>query len=274
MKKLGYIFAILALAACDNSYLESDNTEELVVEGWIESGHAPVVLVTSTLPVSSTPQPVSNIDEHILRYAEVYIDHDGEREYLTARLTDRFVIQNYFTSPTMRGEPGGTYSLHVKWLDYEASAVCTIPEPPVIDTAYFEKAVDDTTFIAKMSFHNDPKAGRYYQTFRRIGNASNAYKAVNFTTLDGAKVDTVVTETFMRQLSSLKDVHFHPGDTVALKLATIERSMYEFWNSYANYENSAGSSVLSAPSNIKGNVTGAIGFWAGYGIDIREIICK
>ena len=115
MKRFWYILALLAFAACDNSYLESDNIEELVVEGWIESGHAPVVLVSSTLPVSSTPQPVSDITEHILRYAEVYIEHNGEKEYLTARLTDRFVIRNYFTSTTMRGIPGESYKLHVKW---------------------------------------------------------------------------------------------------------------------------------------------------------------
>lgn len=275
MKRFWYILALLAFAACDNSYLESDNIEELVVEGWIESGHAPVVLVSSTLPVSSTPQPVSDITEHILRYAEVYIEHNGKKEYLTARLTDRFVIRNYFTSSTMRGVPGENYKLHVKWLDYEASAECTIPEPAVIDSLYFEKAVDDTSFVAKMHFHNDPAAGRLYQTFRRVGPKSETYEAVNFTTLEGALQDTVITETFMRPMKKLEtmDVYFHPGDTLAIKLAAIERPMYEFWGSYANYANSSGT-VLSAPTNVKGNVSGAIGYWAGYGIDVKEIICK
>lgn len=139
--------------ACDNSYLESDNVEELIVEGWIESGHAPVVMVSSTLPVSSTPQPLSDIYEHILRYAEVYIEHNGEREYLTARLTGKFAVGNYFTSPSLRGVPGESYFLHVKWLDFEASAVCTIPDPVAIDTVYVEKSIDDTSYVAKMIFH-------------------------------------------------------------------------------------------------------------------------
>lgn len=275
MKRLLYISVILALVACDNSYLESDNVEELIVEGWIESGHAPVVLVSSTLPVSSVPQPVSSITDHILRYAEVYIDHGGEREYLTARLTDRFVIKNYFTSPTLRGIPGETYHLHVKWLDFEASAVCTIPEPVAIDTAYLEKTVNDTSFTAKLIFHNNPKDGKFYQSFRRVGKESNIYDAVNFTTLNGALLDTVITETFMKPMKTIKakDVYFHPGDTVALKLAVIEQPMYTFWCSFANYSNSAGT-VFSAPVNIKGNVTGAMGYWAGYGIDIRELLCK
>lgn len=273
------MFTSLMFTSCDNSYLESDNIEELVVEGWIENGHAPVVMVSSTLPVSSTPQPLSDINEHILRYAEVYIEHNGEREYLTARLTDRFTIGNYFTSPSLRGVPGESYHLHVKWLDFEASAVCTIPEPVAIDTVYMEKTVDDTSYVAKMIFHNDPEAGRFYQTFRRSGNVSKAYEAVNFSTLDGATADSVVVETFTKPVNfstltnsatDSRDIHFHPGDTVALKLATIERPMFDFWKDFSNKASSSGG-VLSAPKNIKGNVTGAIGYWAGYGIDIKEI---
>ena len=272
MKRLWYIISVLMLTACDNSFLESDNVEELVVEGWIESGHAPVVMVSSTLPVSSTPQPVSDISKHILRYAEVYIDHHGQREYLTACITDRFEVANYFTSPTLRGVPGDTYLLHVRWLDYEASAVCTIPEPPSIDTVYVEKALDDTSFVAKMVFQNNPSAGTLYQTFSRVGSESNAYKAVNFTTLDGSMIDDIVVETFMKPLAIGKDdAFFHPGDTIALKLATVERPMYDFWKEYANYSNSSGS-VFGVSKNVKGNVSGAIGYWAGYGIDIKELI--
>lgn len=273
MKWLRYIAALSVLTSCANSYLEPDNVEELVVEGWIESGHAPVVMVSTTLPVSSTPQPLTDIKEHILRYAEVYIDHGGEREYLTARLTDRFAIGNYFTSPTLRGEPGESYFLHVKWLDYEASAVCTIPEPPVIDSLFLEKAVDDTSFVAKITFRNDPSEGRFYQTFRRIGSGSKVYTAVDFTTFNGAQMDTVITETFMKTLeyAGASNLYLHPGDTLAIKLAAIERPMFEFWSSFTNYQNSAGT-VFSAPANVKGNVKGAIGYWAGYGIDLREII--
>lgn len=273
-KPLYIILALLLSAACDNSYLESENVEELIVEGWIESGHAPVVLVSSTLPVSSVPQPVSNISEHILRYAEVSIEHNGVTEYLCARLTDKFTIGNYFTSPSMRGIPGETYRLHVKWLDFEATAVCTIPEPVLIDAVYLEKAVSDTSFIAKMSFHNNPDSRNYYQTFRRIGRKSEPYLAVNLTTLDGAKMDTVITETFMKPMKRMaqeKDVYLHPGDTIALKLATIERPMYDFWESFANFSNSMGT-ILTAPVNVKGNVEGAIGYWAGYGTDVRELI--
>lgn len=49
------------------------------------------------------------------------------------------------------------------------------------------------------------------------------------------------------------------------------RHMYDFWKEYANYANSSGS-VFGVPKKVKGNVSGAIGYWAGYGIDIKELI--
>jgi len=277
MKRLSYILLLaLAAAACDNSYLESENLEQLVVEGWIENGHAPVVLVSSTLPVSSDPRPLSEVTEHILRYAEVYIDHNGSREYLTARLTDRYTIQNYFTSPTLRGEVGGTYHLHVKWQNFEASAVCTIPEPVAIDSTWYEKELTDTSYVVKIRFRNDPAKKRYYQSFRRTGGPENNFESVSLTSLDGSISGTEITEKFMKPLSDesyIKDLYFHPSDTIAIKLATVEYPIYEFWASYANYYNSEGT-ILTAPTNLKGNVTGAIGYWAGYGIDINEVIIQ
>lgn len=275
MKRLALILLLAIPISCDKGYLESERLDQLVVEGWIESGHAPVVLISETMPVSSDPRPISEVTEHILRYAEVFIDYKGTREYLTARLTNRYSVQNYFTSPTLRGEPGVTYTLHVKWRDYEASAVCTIPEPVPIDDIWFEKELNDTSYVAKIRFRNDPAKGIFYQSFRRIGNIKNNFTSVNFTSLDGSLMGTEITEKFMRPELKIevKDVYFHPGDTVAIKLATTERPVYEFWTSYANSVNSGGN-ILSAPINLKGNVHGAIGYWAGYGIDIREIILK
>jgi len=278
MKKCIYIlFVLLAAFSCDNSYLPGESKEELVVEGWIENGHAPIVLVSSTLPVSSTPRSLTDITEHILRYAVVYIDHDGGREYLTARMSSKFAIQNYFTSPTLRGEAGKTYTLHVKWQDYNASATCTIPEPPKIDSSWFEKEFNDSSYVFKIRFSNDPAAGRLYQSFRRVGPAdSSLFSAVNFTTLRGSQMAETVTEKFMSPYynEQTRDMYFHPGDIVAVKLATIEEPMYTFWNKYANIYNTTGSTVLTAPTNLPGNVSGAIGYWAGYGIDMVQKTCQ
>lgn len=273
-KSLLILFFILVLASCDNGYLETESKEELVVEGWIEDGHAPVVMVSSSLPVSSTPRPVSDIQKHILRYADVYVDHEGGREYLTACISDKFTIKNYFTSLSLRGEVGKTYRLHVKWQDYEASAVCTIPEPTQMDTAFFEKAKDDSSFVLKTIFRNNPSEAKFYQSFRRVGVADTAlFRAVDFSTLRGSLMGETVVSTFMKPLDRSGDSYFHKGDVVAIKLASTEESMYEFWTSFTDAYNGSGFSSFNATSNLRGNVEGAIGYWAGYGICVKELVC-
>ena len=118
----------------------------------------------------------------------MYVEHNGTKEYLTARLTDRFMIRNYFT----------------------------IPNPVAIDTAYFEKAIDDTSYVAKMIFHNVPEAGRYYQTFMKPMMTIEA-----------------------------KDVYLHPGDTISLK-ADNPGFVAEFVDGFAQ-----GESI--GPGGIEGN---------------------
>lgn len=277
MKRLVVLLALLAVWSCDNDYLPSESREELVVEGWIESGHAPIVMVSSTLPVSSTPRPIADIKDHILRYAQVYIDCEGSREYLTACLSDKFTLRNYFTSSTLRGEVGKTYRLHVEWLDYKADAECTIPEPAAIDTAFFVKELNDTSYVLKMQFGNIPSEKRFYHSFIRCGAVdSSMFRSVNFTTLRGEIQPEVITETFMKPLqrgNSSVDVYFHHGDEVAVKLSTIDETMFNFWLQYSNVYNSTGSMIQTTPDNLSGNVTGAIGYWAGYGLSLVELTC-
>lgn len=278
MKRLFFLIALLAVCSCDNDYLPSESAEELVVEGWIESGHAPIVLVSSTLPVGSTPRPIGDIKEHILRYAKVYIECDGKREYLTACLSDKFTIKNYFTSSSLRGETGKTYRLHVEWLDYKADAECTVPESVPVDTAFFVKEYNDTSFVLKMQFRNVPSDKKFYHTFLRYGAAdSSLFRSVNFTTLRGELQPEVITESFMKPVrneTSSPDMYFHRGDRVAVKLATLEEPMYDFWSQYTNIYNSTGTMIPTTPDNLAGNVTGAIGYWAGYGISLVELTCR
>ena len=43
---------------------------------------------------------------------------------------------------------------------------------------------------------------------------------------------------------------------------------------YTNIYNSTGTMIPTTPGNPAGNVTGAIGYWAGYGISLVELTCR
>ena len=100
---------------------------------------------------------------------------------------------------------------------------------------------------------------------------------LNFTTLRGELQPEVITESFMKPVrneTSSPDMYFHRGDRVAVKLATLEEPMYDFWSQYTNIYNSTGTMIPTTPDNLAGNVTGAIGYWAGYGISLVELTCR
>lgn len=273
MKKLFLIAFPLAIVcltfqACDTSKIDSDYISELVVEGWIESGHAPIVFVSKSIPASSDPMTAEDIAESVLRYANVYIIHNGDSIPLTARLSDKFILQNYFTSDKIKGEVGETYTLFVKWKEFEAIATCTIPEPCPIDTAYIKPIEVDTCFLVTSEFTNYRDDQNYYQYFVR--DDSTPFKAVKYAALDGGNLpDGTFQLNIGRQ--NLQDGYFHPGNIVTVKLATTEEDMFDFWNEFHEASSLSGNTITPVYINCKGNVDGALGYWAGYGISIYQI---
>lgn len=272
---LSFVTCILCLAGCENNYLDLESKEELVVEGWIEDGHSPIVMVSKTLPASSTPRKIDDISSIILRYASVYIDHDGIRTYLTARLSDKFVLQNYFTSNEIKGEAGRSYTLHVEWDKFKASATCTIPEPCQIDTIYsIRKEGCDTSSFIRMEFVNNPDSTTYYQYFMREGTADTAsFRVAHYGKMcsDNIKKGKVSLDVYSFKA---KDPYFHPGDVVALKLATTEKTIADFWDKFSDSSSMSTNVVTPVNLNCKGNVDGALGYWAGYGISVKEVIIE
>jgi len=265
---------VLTWTACDNRYLDLDPVEELVVEGWIENGHAPIVFVSKSLPASSTPRKL-DMASVIMRYANVYIDCNGKRSYLTARLSDKYMLQNYFTTNEISGQVGQSYPLHVEYQDFKATATCTIPEPCPIDTAYMlHKAGCDTLSYARMEFTNNPETKTYYQYFLRVGAAdTSAFRAVQYGKLasDDITAGPVAIDVYNTES---KDLHFHSGDKLGLKLATMEKCMADFWQKFSDSAGLSSNMLTPMHTNCKGNVEGALGYWAGYGISVRELQVK
>ena len=66
--------------------------------------------------------------------------------------------------------------------------------------------------------------------------------------------------------------YFKLGDTVAVRLCSIDRNVFQALRSYENLILSQGS-PFALPANMTTNVEGGIGLWAGYGIAQDSVIC-
>ena len=75
MKKSLLVLALLA-AACTPTW-QPEGEEKLVVEGWIDDGGFPVVMVTTSVPTSTEYQSIDDQKDHLVRHARVTVS-DGE----------------------------------------------------------------------------------------------------------------------------------------------------------------------------------------------------
>src|SRR5690606_12365653 len=66
--------------------------------------------------------------------------------------------------------------------------------------------------------------------------------------------------------------YFKVGDTIAVKALSIGRKEYDFYSSYDTNVGSAGD-LFSTPANVKSNISGGLGIWAGRGVFLDTIIC-
>ena len=132
-KIISPILAILLMAASCTPEL-ADSPEMIVVEGWIESGSAPVVFITSSVSVNYDRKKMNDLISHVALNANVTVTHNDQTYTLLPSLKDEYLLKLCYTTDDLKGEPGGIYQLHVDWKGRYAEAVTTIPQPGSIET--------------------------------------------------------------------------------------------------------------------------------------------
>ncbi len=128
MRKCYLVILTVLLLACQR--VETPRSPILVVEGWIESGGAPMVLLSESVPVLEN-QEISprQLLDNVAKWAKVTVSDGTRTEILTGMANPDYFPPYVYTSGTMKGEVGKTYTLTVEYKDYKATATTTIPAP-------------------------------------------------------------------------------------------------------------------------------------------------
>ena len=108
-----YILSLLSLSACENQDPSmSDQSMPIVVEGWIENGVSPVVMVTHA--VNLTADSVS-FDNFVEKWCRVSV-YDGDTRYLlTGTVNKDYTPSFIFTSSSLKGKTGHAYRLLIEF---------------------------------------------------------------------------------------------------------------------------------------------------------------
>lgn len=273
MKKTLLAFALL-LAACTPSW-QPEGEERLVVEGWIDAGGFPIVMVTTSVPTSTEYQSIDDQERHLMRHARVTVS-DGENSViLTGMYNDAYFPPYIYTTSDLRGVAGKSYSLKVELPSVGLTAIgtTTIPTAVPLDSIWCVPSPDEKgKYNIKASFSDPESTKDYYRLFVKVAGKDSSYVASYMGCHKDVDLPRPAEIAVMKGLSvnnqsswEWNPASFEKGDEVMVKFCTMDRVSYEFWNSYERVVSLSVLPMFQATYNPAFNVTGGIGYWCGYG---------
>ncbi len=282
--KITYYLPILCasmLAACEDTYVDTPDTSAvpLVVEGWIEEGEAPVVMVTHAADLT-VDEP--DFDNFVEKWCRVSIYDNDERFILTARLNKNYLPPLIFTHSRLKGKVGHTYRLVVETDDRVITAESKMLQAPDI-TSVSAMPVNDTDSLYIIRVGLDPEHAcryikffarqlpdepRYYPTFLGTYELTDSNKSEQFVISRGKRAfyNDSVAETFSH--------YYLRGQTVMIKVCSLPEDVYNFWRIYDSNISLSDNLFFTFTGNLPGNIDGGLGYFAAYGSSISTIRIK
>jgi len=262
--------AVAVLFSCSKEEPAEPAEDMLVVDGWIESGNSPMVFLTTSVATTSDPKSAAELIDHLVRYAKVTIEHDGVVYPLTSNISEDYYIKTYFTTTDLVGEVGESYTLKIVWNGKTAVSTTTIPEPATLDSIVVTPLKDLRNRMVMAYFTDNPTEKSYYRFFTRIDNLESYFVPSSLGVVEGQESSSTirVEMTPGHHLPNFfSDGYIYPGDILSIKFATMTREIFNFWIKYDQNSYIAYFPLNISGTNEKGNVEGALGCWAGYGIN-------
>ena len=270
------LLAFMIVACEKESDMEIDFCSSLVVEGWIENGEFPVVILTRSVPILEEGIDVEDLWEYVVRWATVTVSCGDSSVVLTGKYDSRYFPPYIYTTGRMRGESGKTYSLSIDYKQFHAEGKTHIPEPKKLDALRVDKiSNNDTLYSITACFTDNTAEKNYYQFFTKTGNKNRQFLAAYLGSVND-NVLTGYTEVPIHQGHQFgkKDYmpYFISGDTVAVKFAHLDSISYSFWSEYDKAISFNNNMMFPKSTNLPSNIRGGLGYWCGYGSVTTYII--
>lgn len=258
----------------------------LVVDGSIESGSPPVVFLTRSLGFFNRLS-ADMLSESFVRNAMVQVsDNDRTvtlRAYTIPLEGGSAVVYSTDTAnpaAAMVGRLGQTYRLRIEHEGrvYEATT-SVLPPGRRLDSIWWQPAPqnpDTNRVVAFARLTDPPGRGDYIRYF--TSRNDSAFQAGFNSVIDDALVDglSFTVQVFRgeprnREFEREEFGFFRRGDRVRIKLANIDKATYDFWRTWEQNQSNVGN-PFGVPIRVLGNISnGALGLWAGYGAQVREM---
>jgi len=265
--------------------------EKLIVEGIIELNEYPVVFLTKNaayFDVVDTAVVTNSIVSG--NQAQVIVSNGIITDTLTPHTFTKWPYNGYYGTK-IKGEINGTYSLKIIYNENEYTSTTFIPDTVAIDSVWFDRFTgSDSLGFLNINFRDPVENGNYYSLLTRVHQYQNWFyrpyfgshiaddKLGNNSEFSYSPISKgYERNAFFNNFSDgnediYKTISFCIGDTVSLKLSTIDQISYNIWSSW--YRNQAtNGNPFTNPATVLTNIEGAPanGYWMGYGSYIRTV---
>ena len=272
----------LILLLIINSLLLSCKKEEntgkkyepkFAVEGWIENEGYPHVILTRNVPFFSDLDS-AQLANVVLRWAKVTVSDGETSEILTSRKDDNYFPSYIYKGSKIKGEIGKTYTLTIEYLDTLLTSTTMIPKPVPLDSIWFE-GKNDTLAQLNIRFQ-DPPDKNYYKIYTKT-SLDKRYIPTLLSNHDdkffnGKKYTLQINKGAENNLSTKKEPYFKINEEVLVKISTIPKNGFDFWNSFQNEILNSSNPLIGSTGEIMSNIQGpALGVWCGYGSSIYKV---
>lgn len=276
--------------------------ENLVIDGSIETGQPPIVLLSTTNNIYS-PTNLDAYLEGFISGATVIVSDGTITDTLTEICTDELpagteeiaaaffgipveqLVQLHlcaYISTNIVGEVGKTYSLKVIHDGKTYTSNTTIYPPKSLDSLYWKPQGSSTEFGFSWAILSDNASTsdsykwetKYISdfSFNKPFNPFFNDKFFNGLTFEFGYDNPMSydDETYPEDFRG----YYRIGDTVVIKFSKIGPKEYNFFEKKYNQIYSAGN-PFATPTNIPTNIVGgAFGVWVGYSPVFDTLICK
>jgi hypothetical protein len=265
------LLIVTSISCSREDYLQSVNGDsKIVVEGWIEQDDVPQVILSRSIPINAVIDSTTILD-YFIRSAKVTVSNGETEEILSLKTDDSRVPPYIYYGSKIIGEVGKTYSLKIEYLNQVIESKTSIPSVVAIKSAeYRKKSINDSTGFVYLEFKDPTLEKNYYQIETKVDKLEpifvpSLYGNLNDENFISPDVSLQISRGIYVFSKNKYTPYFYDGDLIFIKLRTMSKSGFDFWNSWQNEIVNGRSPIFPANTSLKSNIKGGLGIWEGYG---------
>ncbi|MGN8725650.1 DUF4249 family protein [Segatella copri] len=264
------IITLLFMVSCTSDTIP-DYQPQIVVEGWIENGYAPVVRLYCTVPVNNNENKQEDLYNNTIDDANVAITCDDQTYVLHHEINNSYESSSIYTSNELTGIAGRSYKLTIETKDgKKLEATTSIPYPPEI----LEKGISQDLGKGKYNLYakieDDLAQHRFYKVFVNLDKTHqeefhSSFLGESDNELFDKPNPKLPIYGFSRNKKENSHVSFLANEQVSVKLCRVDSFAYNYWSEYAKMLELSRNPIFTYQHNLPTNIKGGIGYWLGYG---------